>query len=71
MHKFITVLLSIVFVLLVISICIILSSLLFWGLGMLVCYVFNIAYNWTFLHGFVIALLFMTCGWMLKGNKNE
>ena len=35
------------------------GSLIFWGLGNLIIYVFNISYNWTFLHGLVCQLLYM------------
>lgn len=35
-----------------------LSSMIFWGLGLLVCTVFTINYTWTFLHGLVCALVF-------------
>lgn len=36
-----------------------LGSLIFWGIGNLVIYVFHINYTWTFLHGLVIDLVFI------------
>ena len=35
-----------------------LGSLIFWGLGNLIIYVFGINYTWTFLHGLVTFLIY-------------
>lgn len=48
------IILSILVVLLAIS----LSSLIFWGLGNLIIWVFKINYTWTILHGLVCAVVF-------------
>lgn len=37
-----------------------LSGLIFWGIGNLIVYVFNISYTWTYLHGLAIALVYAT-----------
>ena len=48
---------------LIVAIAFILNGLVFWGIGSLVCVVFEINYNWTFLHGFVTGLvLFILSG---------
>lgn len=49
------------FIILIISffISIILGTLIFWGLGNLIVFVFKINYEWTFLHGLVAQLVFM------------
>ena len=49
------------FIILIISffISIILGTLIFWGLGNLIVFVFKINYEWTFLHGLVVQLVFM------------
>lgn len=49
------------FIILIISlfISIILGTLIFWGLGNLIIFVFKINYEWTFLHGLVVQLVFM------------
>ncbi len=36
-----------------------LSSLIFWGLGALIIWVFKIKYTWTIWHGLVCALVFV------------
>ena len=36
-----------------------LGSLIFWGIGNLVIFVFHIDYSWTFFHGLVIDLIFL------------
>ena len=36
-----------------------LGSLIFWGIGNLVIFVFHIYYSWTFFHGLVIDLIFL------------
>lgn len=42
-----------------IMICLVLglSGLIYWGIGSLVVYVFDLSYTWTYLHGLVCALL--------------
>jgi Na+/proline symporter len=35
------------------------GSLIFWGIGNLIIYVFNISYNWTILHGLACQLVYM------------
>ena len=37
----------------------ILSSLIFWGLGNLIIWVFDINYKWTILHGLVCWLIYL------------
>ena len=37
----------------------VLGTLIFWGLGNLIIFVFKINYEWTFLHGLVAQLVFM------------
>lgn len=44
-----------------------LGSLIFWGIGNLVIFVFHIDYTWTFLHGFATDLVFLA----LKGIFNK
>ena len=48
---------------------VIVSSLFFWGLGALICYTFSLSYNWTFLHGFVIALTVASITGISRGIK--
>ena len=52
-----------IYVLLVLGV----NSLIMWGLGNLIIYVFKINYTWTFLHGFVTILIFN----LLKGIFNR
>lgn len=49
----ITILATIVTIILAVLLC----SLVYWGLGKLIIYVFHIDYNWTFLHGLVTAIV--------------
>lgn len=44
------------------------SSLIFWGLGNLIIYVFKINYTWTILHGFACALIYSVVQGIFK-NK--
>lgn len=46
---------------------ILISSLIFWGLGNLVILVFKINYTWTFLHGLVAELIYL----IIKGIFNK
>lgn len=34
-----------------------LSGLFYWGLGALICWAFNIAFEWTFIHGIIVSLI--------------
>lgn len=44
-------------------------SLIFWGVGNLIVYVFSINYAWTFLHGLICTLIFQMIKDILnKGN---
>ena len=43
---------------LILVLALLLSSMVFWGLGIFVCYVFAINYTWTFLHGVICAVVF-------------
>ena len=38
---------------------VIIGSLIFWGLGNLIIYVFNIDYTWTIGHGFVCQFVYL------------
>lgn len=58
MKTVITILLGIIaFLILVISVLTI-EGLIFWGIGSLIIYVFNIPFSWGFLEGVVVALCF-------------
>jgi len=58
MKAVITILLGIIaFLILVISVLAI-EGLIFWGIGSLIIYVFNIPFSWGFLEGVVVALCF-------------
>ena len=61
---------AILLIIIGIAINIIINALIFWGVGSLIIFLFNINYAWTFLHGLVIALIYV----FLKdifGGKNE
>lgn len=45
------------------------GSIVFWGLGALIVYVFNIDYNWTILHGFCCELLYILLKQLLTRDK--
>ena len=45
------------------------STLVFWGLGNLIIYVFSINYTWTILHGFVCALVYSVIQGIFKSSK--
>lgn len=47
-----------------IIIIILISSLIFWGLGVLIISVFNINYVWTFLHGMCMAIIFLVLSYI-------
>lgn len=58
MKAVITILLGIIaFLILAISVLAI-EGLIFWGIGSLIIYVFNIPFSWGFLEGVVVALCF-------------
>lgn len=46
-----------------------LATLIFWGLGNLIIYVFSINYTWTILHGFVCALVYSVLQGIFRGSK--
>lgn len=46
-----------------------LSTLIFWGLGYLICELFAINFIWTIWHGFVIALIYNLLHNLFKGGK--
>lgn len=48
---------------------VLLGSLIFWGLGNLIIMVFNINYKWTFIHGFVIELIWIMLKQLLGGKR--
>ena len=47
------------------------GSLIFWGLGNLIIWAFHIDYNWTFLHGFVVDLIYMIIDGMFRHGKEK
>ena len=53
--KYILIVLGTIFI---IAFAFVLSSLIFWGLGNLIIWIFKINYTWTFLHGLACALVF-------------
>ena len=42
---------------LIVAIVFAIGGLIYWGIGSLVCVVFDINYNWTFLHGITTQLV--------------
>ena len=45
------------------------STLIFWGLGCLVCNVFNLYFAWTIWHGLVVAIIYNLIWNLFKGGK--
>ena len=48
--------------------CVIVGSITFWLLGMLFCYIFRIPYNWTFMHGCLINVMFLLLLAIVRGG---
>lgn len=48
---------------------IILETLIFWGLGNLIIWVFKINYSWTILHGLVVDFIWLLLCQIFKGGK--
>ena len=65
------ILIKILGILLGVFVGIIIGALIFWGLGNLFIYAFNIDYEWTFLHGFVSELIWMLLIQLFKNLKNN
>lgn len=57
MKKSLILVITILTILSVVAICFAISGLILWGIGCLVIEVFNISYEWTFLHGLCTALI--------------
>ena len=51
---------------LIVGVLFLIGCLICWGIGSLVCVVFEINYNWTFLHGLVVQLLFVCLYGLIK-----
>lgn len=47
------------------------GSLIFWGLGNLIIYVFHIDYTWTFLHGVVADLVWNLLKGLFSNNSKK
>lgn len=45
------------------------GSLIFWGIGNLIIFVFKINYEWTILHGLVSQIIFMILRNIFKNNN--
>ncbi len=52
---------------LIVALCFVLSGIFFWGLGLLIISVFNIAYTWTFMHGLCVSIVLFVLSSMFKG----
>lgn len=61
--------LTILFIVFIKIISLAISTLIFWGLGCLVCNVFNLYFAWTIWHGLVIAIIYSLVWNLLKGGK--
>lgn len=62
-------LISILIVIALIFIELLLEALVFWGVGCLFVYVFNIPFVWTFFHGCVLACGAMAIKAIFKGGE--
>lgn len=59
MKKLLLVLGTIIGAILIYAFCLGLSSLIFWGIGNLIVWIFKIHYDWTIWHGLACALVFV------------
>lgn len=64
------VIITIIFSIIILALCVTLGALVFWGLGVLTVNVFDIAYQWTFWHGLVCELIFIILGSLFRQNKD-
>ena len=56
---------------LIISIKILLSALILWGVGNLIIFVFKINYDWTILHGLASSFIYDLLKEIFSGNINK
>ena len=61
--------LGILVILLIKLFTLVISTMIFWGLGYLICNVFNIYFAWTIWHGLVVAIIYSLVWNLIKGGK--